>query len=181
MINRWLIALACAWTNLFIFAPFRSAGVIYLAIIDEYHCSYQQAAWPVSLAGSIASLMGLVAGFMTHYAKMKYIVMVGVVVTASAFITSHWSHSIEFITVTVGVVQGVGIGLVTNLLPAILNHHFPETKTMALGISYAGATLGAFVFPVMIKFLLEHYHFHNTMLLMGGECVFSFESFFQIL
>lgn len=190
-VNRWLVAFACAWINLFIFAVFRSAGVLYLSIIETFQCTYQQSAWPVSMAGSVASLTGLAAGFLSHHFSIRALAILGVFICSISLMVTYFATSIEFVTLTVGLVQGkssfiaypfslllltiygslvgIGIGLVTNLLPAILNAHFREKKAIALGISYAGATLGAFIFPVLIQSLLENYKFHNTILFIGGK------------
>ena len=199
MVNRWLIAFACAWINLFIFAAFRSSGVLFLSIIDTFHCTYQQAAWSLSITGSVASITGLLAGSLTHYFEIRFLVIIGVFCCGLSLIATYFSTSIQFVTLTVGLFQGwfyvlhlvflywpaflfilflslflllhhlgIGIGLVVILLPAILNAHFVEKKAIALGISYAGATFGAFIFPVVIQSLLTEYAFHNTMLLLGG-------------
>ena len=65
--------------------------------------------------------------------------------------------------------KGVGIGLVTNLLPAIISHYFGKQRAIACGISYAGATTGAFIFPLFIEWQLKHYGLSGTLLLMGGK------------
>lgn len=62
---------------------------------------------------------------------------------------------------------GVGIGLVTILLPVIIGEHFGQKRTAAVGLSYAGATLGAFAFPMVFKWLLEQFALWNALLLMG--------------
>ena len=166
--NRWVVAFACAWINLFIFAVFRSAGVLYLSIVSTFGCSYQQAAWPVSLAGSVASLIGLAAGLLAHYFPLRLLIIVGVGLCSASLAATYFAASVQTVVLTVGLLQGVGIGFVTNLLPAVLSAHFAEKRSIALGISYAGATLGAFVFPVLIQSLLDWYAFHGTMLLLGG-------------
>lgn len=166
--NRWVVAFACAWINLFIFAVFRSAGVLYLSIVSTFGCSYQQAAWPVSLAGSVASLTGLAAGLLAHYFPLRLLIIVGVGLCSASLAATYFAASVQTVVITVGLLQGVGIGFVTNLLPAVLSAHFAEKRSIALGISYAGATLGAFVFPVLIQSLLDWYAFHGTMLLLGG-------------
>lgn len=58
--------------------------------------------------------------------------------------------------------------MVTNLLPAIISQHFDKERAIAIGISYAGATVGAFVFPLFIEWLLTLYGLSGTLLLMGG-------------
>jgi len=63
---------------------------------------------------------------------------------------------------------GIGVGLVTNLLPAIIAQYFGKQRAIACGISYAGSTTGAFIFPLFIEWQLNKYGLSGTLLLMGG-------------
>lgn len=163
-----MIAFACAWINIFIFSIFRSAGVVYVELTDHYKCTYQQAAWSMSLAGSVASITGIFSGFLTHYFQVRWIILVGGLICSGSVMSTYYATSIEHVTIAIGLGQGVGIGLVAILLPVVLNAHFEDKKSIAFGISYAGATLGAFVFPVLIQHLFDVAHFNNTMLVMGA-------------
>jgi MFS family permease len=70
--------------------------------------------------------------------------------------------------ILISYLKGVGIGLVTNLLPAIISQYFGKQRAIACGISYAGATAGAFIFPLFIEWQLKEYGLRGTLLLMGG-------------
>ncbi len=70
--------------------------------------------------------------------------------------------------ILISCLKGVGIGLVTNLLPAIISQYFGKQRAIACGISYAGATVGAFIFPLFIEWQLKEYGLRGTLLLMGG-------------
>ncbi|KAH9415720.1 hypothetical protein DERP_000211 [Dermatophagoides pteronyssinus] len=168
MINRWLIAFACGWVNLFIFSVFRSSGLVYVKILELFDCSYQQAAYSVSLVGSVASTTGIASGFLTHYFTPRSLIMIGILICSASISLTYWANSIHFVIISVGILQGIGIGFVTCLLPAVLNSHFNRQKSIALGISYAGATLGAFIFPLVIQWMFSTYGFHVTMLILGG-------------
>ena len=63
---------------------------------------------------------------------------------------------------------GIGIGFVAGLLPVILTAYFDRGRTAACGLSYAGAGVGAFVFPLVFQHLLDVYGLQGSLLLMGG-------------
>lgn len=169
MINKWLIAFACGWINLFIFSVFRSSGLVYVKVLELFDCTYQQAAYSVSLVGSVASTTGIASGFLTHYFTPRSLIVIGILICSSSVSITYLASSIHFVIISVGILQGIGIGFVTCLLPAVLNSHFDQQKSIALGISYAGATLGAFIFPLIIQWMFSTYGFHVTMLILGGE------------
>ncbi|KAG0443860.1 hypothetical protein HPB47_014448, partial [Ixodes persulcatus] len=56
--RSWVLAAACCWINIFSFAMFRAAQVIYVGIMTTYHVTRQQAAWPLFITGVIYSAAG---------------------------------------------------------------------------------------------------------------------------
>ena len=56
----------------------------------------------------------------------------------------------------------------TGLLPATIAEYFGPDRAAACGLSYAGATLGAFVFPLIFQQLLEVFDLNTCLLIMGA-------------
>jgi len=106
---KWVIAFSCFWINAFIFGVFRSAGVLYLAFVATYHCTYREASWPISLAGSVASITGIAAGFLSHYFHIRTLVFVGVLTCSLATSICYFANDIVFIIVSLGFIQGIYI------------------------------------------------------------------------
>lgn len=107
MYNRWLIAFACAWVNLFIFSVFRSAGILYLALIKQFNSTHQQAAWPVSLAGSVASTTGIMSSLLSHYFQARTLVVFGVIICSISIASTYLADTIYFVTICIGLIQGL--------------------------------------------------------------------------
>ena len=55
-------------------------------------------------------------------------------------------------------------------LPAlvIVQQHFTTHRSLAVGIASAGAGLGSFIWPAIIRYFLEQFALRGTVLLMGG-------------
>lgn len=104
--NRWLVAIACSVINFFLFAVFRSAGVIYVALKHKLGCSNEEAAWPMTLASGVAAITCLVSGFLAHYLQKHTIVFVGVLVVSFAIAICYFANGIAFVIVFLGVVHG---------------------------------------------------------------------------
>jgi hypothetical protein len=104
---QWVIAFSCFWINAFIFGVFRSAGVLYLAFVTTFGCTYQVASWPISLAGSIASITGIAAGFLNHYFYIRTLVFLGVFISSLAISVSYFAKNIIFIIISLGIIQGI--------------------------------------------------------------------------
>ena len=63
---------------------------------------------------------------------------------------------------------GLGMGMVSNSSFSILPIYFDKYKATAAGISISGLGVGAFVFPPIIKALLDKYGWRGTFLMIGG-------------
>ena len=105
-LQPWIIAFACFWINLFMFAVFRSGGVLYLALTRTLNCTYSQASWPITLAGAIASITCLPAGFLSHYFTVRTIVTTGTFIVFFSISSCFYVTSIRVMITVLGVFQG---------------------------------------------------------------------------
>ena len=63
---------------------------------------------------------------------------------------------------------GLGMGMVFNSSVSILPRYFDKYKATAAGITLCGTGVGGFVFPPIIKALLDTYGWRGTFLMIGG-------------
>ena len=63
---------------------------------------------------------------------------------------------------------GIGMGMVWNSSVSILPRYFDKYKATAAGITLCGLGVGGFVFPPIIKALMDTYGWRGTFLMMGG-------------
>ena len=104
--GAWVIAASCSWINFCLFTVFRSAGVLYLALVSSLGCSYEEASWPITLASGVACLACLPAGFLSHYLPLKSIVMMGICITSFSISICYFASSVSFIILFLGIIQG---------------------------------------------------------------------------
>ena len=63
---------------------------------------------------------------------------------------------------------GFGYGLIGTQTPVIINQYFSKYRATASGIALAGGTIGSFLFPPLVKFILFEYSLHGCFLILGG-------------
>jgi hypothetical protein len=105
-LQAWIIALSCSWINLFVFGVFRSAGVLFMALVRTFGCTHAEAAWPITLASGVASMTCLPAGFLSHYFAIRTIVCCGILVTSFSIAICFFSESLAFTIIFLGLGQG---------------------------------------------------------------------------
>ncbi|KFM56699.1 Monocarboxylate transporter 14, partial [Stegodyphus mimosarum] len=164
----WIIALACFFINFIMAGLARTAGVLFVAIIDLYHISRESATTPFSIRVCVRNLMGPLIGLLGQKYGIRSITTAGAAVAALGSILCYFAPNIFWITVFWGAIHGLGFGLSTVLHMMIISHYFDKYKASALGLGYSGDCFGTFVFPVIIEYLLSKYDVRGTFLILGG-------------
>ncbi|RWS24638.1 monocarboxylate transporter-like protein [Leptotrombidium deliense] len=116
----WVVVAACFVIYGLIIGNIRSFGVIFVAILDHFNVSREQASWPLSLL-----------------------------------------YAIMFFT-------GFGCGLVNTQLPIIINQYFVKLRGTASGFAFSGGTVGAFLLPPLVEYLLNEYSLRGCFLIVGA-------------
>ncbi|KAF3426484.1 hypothetical protein E2986_04612 [Frieseomelitta varia] len=62
----------------------------------------------------------------------------------------------------------IGSGLSTTPGIILVSQYFDKHRALANGICVSGTAAGSFVFPLLIKILVDNFGFHGTILLLGG-------------
>ncbi|CAG2100116.1 unnamed protein product [Medioppia subpectinata] len=164
----WVISIACAAINGITFGLVRAYGVIFFQLLDTYKLSRESASWPFCLCTTFTHLSGPVAGMLLSHYTMRTIVFMGGLIAAIGMIMCYFSSSILEITIYIGIIQGFGIGLSFMQTPVILAQYFQKFRATATAISYAGGTIGSFIFPPIIDYILPKYGLNGSFLIIGG-------------
>ncbi|XP_065287786.1 monocarboxylate transporter 9-like [Dermacentor albipictus] len=164
----WHVAVICAMTTFLTNATIRSSGFLYIGIMNEFQVGRGEAAWPICLMGAMANIAGLVAGPLCQKYTPPPVTFAGSIIMCCGIVASSFAPTITWLTVTQGIVFGVGSGLVLMTLPLYINQHFEKYRGFALGITYAGSTSSAFVFPRLLLYLEETYNFRSSVMIFGA-------------
>ncbi|KFM70019.1 Monocarboxylate transporter 9, partial [Stegodyphus mimosarum] len=74
----------------------------------------------------------------------------------------------EYLCLTFGVIGGIGFGFI--YLPAIVTvgFYFERRRALATGLAVCGSGVGTFLMAPFVQFLLSHYDWRGTMLILAG-------------
>lgn len=72
----WCIAFACFWLSFLTVGLHRSAGIIYVSVVQVFNISREQAIWPLSLCGSLMCLLGKFSLFLGDlFSRLKKLML----------------------------------------------------------------------------------------------------------
>ncbi|XP_077507973.1 monocarboxylate transporter 12-like isoform X2 [Amblyomma americanum] len=149
-------------------ASSRSSGFLYIGIMEEMNVDHGLASWPVSLIGSLIDCGGLVAGPLSEVFTTVPVLVAGSGLASVSVIAAAFAPNITWLTVTLGVMHGFGLGVVITMLQIIVTMYFDRYRGAANGIMFAGSTVSGLFFPQLLLFLKNTYDFRRSLLLFGA-------------
>ncbi|XP_077509277.1 uncharacterized protein LOC144120583 isoform X2 [Amblyomma americanum] len=169
----WVVAVACSCMNFFSVVMIRSAGVVYVNVVEYFNVSRQEAAWPISVVPASANLIGPIVALAVRRFGVRPVAIFGTVMSSVAVMLCFFAPNVLVLTLLLGVFHGMGTGMTITPNAVCLNEWFEEKKVRASGIIYAGATLGSFVFPVLFKYCNDIYGIRGCFLIFGAVMMHS--------
>ncbi|XP_071041199.1 monocarboxylate transporter 12 isoform X3 [Parasteatoda tepidariorum] len=164
----WVVALAACIVNMILSGITRMIGILYVAIIDEYEVTRQEASVPFTVRNAIRYLSGPIVGVLGQIFGIRTVTFVGGVVAAAGSILSCFAPTVPWITVFWGLIHGIGFSLGNTLFQVVVNQYFEKYRATASGIVLSGACIGSFVYPIMMESILDYYGIFGCFLLLGG-------------
>ncbi|XP_049519572.1 monocarboxylate transporter 12-like isoform X3 [Dermacentor silvarum] len=92
----------------------------------------------------------------------------GSALAAAGIIVSSFSPDITWLSVTLGVMHGLGLGIVITMLQVLISMYFERYRGTANGIMFAGSTASAFIFPHLLLYFKDTYGFRGSLLMFGA-------------
>uniref|UniRef100_A0A023FSF9 Putative monocarboxylate transporter ixodes scapularis monocarboxylate transporter n=1 Tax=Amblyomma parvum TaxID=251391 RepID=A0A023FSF9_AMBPA len=166
--RSWLVAVACGWCLFWTMIINRCGGLVFVSIIAEMGATREAAAWPFSLLGAVINLSGVVSGVLLKKLPLQAVSLAGTLLTATGILLCAVFYNAIGITICLGVVCAIGQGLVFPSNAVAINTYFKKYRASGSGISYAGSTLVAFVFPSVIAYISDEYNLRGMFLLVGA-------------
>ncbi|CAN7987312.1 unnamed protein product, partial [Ixodes hexagonus] len=164
----WVVAVACSCMNFFTVVMIRSAGVVYVNIVEYFGVTRQEAAWPISIVPGCANLVGPLVALIVRRVGVRPVAIIGTFMSSLSIMLCFFAPNILYLSVFLGVFHGIGSGMTITPNAVCLNEWFDRKKVRASGIIYTGATLGSFVFPVLFKYCNDVFGIRGCFLIFGA-------------
>uniref|UniRef100_UPI00358E9739 monocarboxylate transporter 12-like n=1 Tax=Myxine glutinosa TaxID=7769 RepID=UPI00358E9739 len=98
----------------------------------------------------------------------KATVMVGGILPSTGFVIASFGTSIQFLSISLGLVSGLGYGLCYSPSVAIVTRYFKRRCSFAMGLATIGSGVGTFILAPVSQFLIENYAWRGALLILGG-------------
>lgn len=164
----WVVVFAAFMVNLIADGITFSFGVIFVEFLHYFGEGKSKTAWIGSLFMAMPLLSGPVASFLTDRYGCRKVCIVGGILAAAGFIVSSFTHSMELLFLTFGIIAGFGLSLCYVAAVVIVAYYFDRRRSFATGLSVCGSGIGTFLFAPLTQFLLAEYGWRGTTLILAG-------------
>ncbi|XP_055953300.1 monocarboxylate transporter 12-B-like isoform X2 [Argiope bruennichi] len=167
-LRSWLVVLYCSLISMLLYGVVRLSGIMFVASMEQFQVERQSASLPYVLCDFLQAMAGPITGFLSLKFGALQVMMLGSFIAAIGTGTCFFAQNIETVTVLWGGVYGLGFGLSSLLLPAIITQHFVKRRATAISLVYVGSYVGFSVLPTIADLLIHTYGLSGTYLFLSG-------------
>ncbi|XP_077532959.1 monocarboxylate transporter 9-like [Haemaphysalis longicornis] len=147
---------------------FKNAALFYVAFMEEFNISHQSAIWPSNLTSMTQHSAGLLINLLQRRLSLYHIMILGCLLNSASLVASAFVPNITWMTITAGIINGLGIGMGALSLSLYAMTYFDKYRATASGYKYAGMGLVQLIFPLAISAALREYGLRGTLLLLAA-------------
>jgi MFS family permease len=118
-------------------------------------CSATQSGLPYMVFLAAFAFSMPFAGFFLERLGPRLTVIIGGLFVGCGWMISSWARNIQIVTLTYGLIAGMGVGITYGAPLAVAAKWFPEKKGLALGLTLVGFGLSPFVTAPLARYLIE--------------------------
>lgn len=113
-----------------------------------------------------ALAMPAAGSYMDKYGP-KFMTITGGLLISLAWFLSGYASSITFLTISYGVIGGIGVGVAYGAPMAVAAKWFPDKQGLAVGLTLGGFGLSPFITAPAASLLIKYYGPFNTFKILG--------------
>ncbi|KAL0851274.1 hypothetical protein ABMA28_007109 [Loxostege sticticalis] len=164
----WMVLIGTALSNIFNQSMLSLFSLLYGDALEAMGHSTQGAAVVLSTMLFVTNFGGPIAGAVVKLTSPRIVAVVGACSCTLGIFLSGFSTNIFHLTLTYGVLLGLGLGFIQNSSFVAINSYFKLKKSRAVGLANVGTGVGQTVMPHLVRYLLEGYGFQGACLLLSS-------------
>lgn len=166
--GRWDIAVLAGLVSFFGITTNRNSGWFFVAFMEYFHVDRGSASWPNSVLTIMFRSSGLFVAILQRYMSLFGIGLIGSVLLWVGIIASALSPDITAITITLGLIHGLGAGIVLMCNLVEIMQYFQKYRGIASGLKFAADPTSAVVFPALLSYLRATYGLRGALLIYAA-------------
>ncbi|XP_022117417.2 monocarboxylate transporter 3 [Pieris rapae] len=167
----WMVLFGSAVTNVFNQAMFSQFSLLYGDKLKEMGHRTTGAAMVMSVMLCVINFGGPFVGVLVKLKSPRFVCVTGSVICGLGIFLSSFSTNIVHLSLSYGVVFGVGLGFIQNASFVAINSYFKLKKSIAVGIAMTGTGIGQALMPHVVEYSLDKFGFSGACWLLSALCL----------
>ena len=164
--NRWLILVGAVLTNMCVGSSY-AWSVYQKPLMAMFNWSTHEVSMAFTIYFAILPLAMIIGGKFQDRHGPRKIILLGGLLFSSGIIGAGFTHSLDFLYMTYGVLGGLGQGTIGACTVANTVKFFPDKRGLASGFVVSGLALGALVSAPVSSVVIEAYGVLTAFKLLG--------------
>ena len=122
---------------------------------------------PFTVLLVVFALLMPITGFYIDRFGSRLVTAVGGVIMGLGYLLSSFDGNISMLTITYGIVAGIGVGIAYGVPLVVVARWFPDKKGLVVGLTVIGFGLSPLVTAPLAKSLIDDYGVRQTFVIFG--------------
>ncbi|NEO27226.1 MAG: OFA family MFS transporter [Kamptonema sp. SIO4C4] len=133
----------------------------------ELSLSATQSLLPYTVALLCYAILMPIAGFYIPRIGTRIMTAIGGIVVGLGYILSNFAGNIVAMTLSYGMITGIGVGITYGVPMVVVARWFPDKKGLAVGLTLVGFGLSPLITAPLAKSLIDAYGVQSSLFLLG--------------
>ncbi|KAH6934423.1 hypothetical protein HPB50_024183 [Hyalomma asiaticum] len=169
----WSVPVLAALMTLLVCMPSAYMGLVFVYIVEDYGVSRALASWPQNALFVAIHLSGLLVGALQQRISAPRIALLSSLVASMGLIASSFTKDIVLVSVTLGMIYGLGMGMFLMSVSIYNLTLFEKYKGTAMSMTFLAWGIAGLYGPVLLSQLRESYALQGALLICGGVLLHS--------
>ncbi|XP_064456986.1 monocarboxylate transporter 5-like [Ornithodoros turicata] len=166
--RAWYLEFFCSTYVLFGWAGIASTPVLYVGLIREFGIPREDASAPFTAMMCAYFLGSMVYAILSKWLREKALLLLGATISSASLMVGYFITDVNLLIFVFGPIHGFGAAVVGVVPGSLISQYFVKYRATAMGMMSVTLSLTGIVYPPLTAFLISHFGFSTTLLMLGA-------------
>ncbi|KAM7068558.1 monocarboxylate transporter 13 isoform 2-T2 [Molossus nigricans] len=164
----WMVVLSAFFQSALVFGVLRCFSIFFVEFVAAFDEQAARVSWIASIGIAVQQFGSPVGSALSTRFGPRPVVMAGGILAALGMLLASFATSLTHLYLSIGLLSGSGWALTFTPTLACLSRYFSRLRSLAMGLALTGVGLSSFAFAPLFQWLLSHYAWRGTLLLVSA-------------